>query len=446
MKFRKLILPLLVLSAFAWGCSEDDEATPPVPESPGADTYGAEVARQWSDAAFRFVKNDTIGPAPASRVYGYVGVTIYEAMVKGDDSRQSLAGQLDGLAGLPTPTAGAVYHWPTVVNAAVADVMEGIWQDYSARGRDSIATMRNVWNSLLQSTVEAATYERSTAYGHALAAVIIPWAASDGYSQYHNCAWTPPTGDQYWTPTPPLFRPAHEPCWGSMRTFCLARVGSDFECEPPLPPAFSSEVGSDFYNAALEVVTVQANETHEDSVIAAYWADLPGATGAPAGHWYSISGQLCVQYDMNLAEAAECYARSGIAMHDGFIQCWKVKYQYSLIRPVTYINRYINASWVPTWATPNFPEYTSGHSSCSGACQIALEGQMGTNCAFTDHTHDNRGFAPRSYSTLAEASEEAAMSRLLGGIHYRFGNNGGLAAGRCVGEQVNALQWHAPNL
>ncbi len=439
--FAAAALGLLLMIS---GCAEDDDqsGTPP-PQSPGADTYGPETIRQWSDFCYRMVKADTVGPAPASRIYGYMGVAYYEAVVQGDSSRMSLANQLTDLTSLPQPDANAEYHWPTVLNATSAAMMQALFTGGPHQStRDSIIAYEAYWNNILQGTVEQSVFTRSQSYGQALGAALVDWANADGYSQNHNCSWTPPVGDQYWVPTPPAFKPAHEPCWGSMRTFTLERSGSDFECEPPLPYEFSTNPSSQFYQEALEVVTVQENETPEDSVIAAFWADVPGSTGAPAGHWWSISGLLSDQYDMNLAEAAECYARSSIAMHDAFIECWKVKYQFAVIRPVTYINRYIDSTWVPSWPTPNFPEYTSGHSSCSGACQIALEGLMGLSCAFVDHTHDYRGFAPRSYSTLSQAAEEAALSRLLGGIHYRNGNNQGLVAGRCVGEQVNQLGFY----
>jgi hypothetical protein len=329
-----------------------------------------------------------------------------------------------------------------VLNATAAATMQALFAAGPHQTtRDSITLYEAYWDGILQSTVEQPVFLRSQAYGRALAEAIIAWANADGYAQFHNCSWTPPVGEQYWVPTPPAFKPAHEPCWGNMRTFVLTGSGPSLECAPPAPYEFSTDPTSPFYQDALEVKTVGENETPEERTIASFWADVPGATGAPAGHWCSIASQLADQYDMNLAQAAECFARSAISMHDAFIECWNVKYQYTLIRPQTYINRYIDSTWTPSWATPNFPEYTSGHSSCSGATQVALEGMMGTNCAFIDHTHDNRGFAPRAYATLRQAAEEAALSRLLGGIHYRNGNNQGLAAGRCVGERVNQLRF-----
>ncbi|MBK8127869.1 MAG: vanadium-dependent haloperoxidase [bacterium] len=323
--------------------------------------------------------------------------------------------------------------------------METLFASRSQGARDSIAAYEAGWNDVFVATVGQEIFDASVAYGNQLAAELSAWSASDGISERvgANCTFQIPTGPQYWVPTPPSFQPPHEPCWGSMRTFVIGRAGSDLECDavPPLP--WSTDPNSEMYQAAMEVITTQANETPEDSAIAAFWADVPGATGAPAGHWYAIAGDLCEQYEMNLAEAAECYARASIALHDAFIQCWKDKYEYNVIRPVSYINNYIDPNWVPTWPTPPFPEHTSGHSSGSGSVSRALEGMMGTSCEFDDDTHEHRGFGVWHYSSLQEAAEEAALSRLLGGIHYRHGNESGLSSGRCIGDKVNSLTFRA---
>jgi hypothetical protein len=117
-----------------------------------------------------------------------------------------------------------------------------------------------------------------------------------------------------------------------------------------------------------------------------------------------------------------------------------VKYAYNLLRPISYIRDAsgpINdAGWnsVSGIATPPFPEFTSGHSTQSGAASVVLQDLLGA-VPFTDNTHP--GVWPaRTFSSFLQAADEAAVSRLYGGIHYRFGNERGLEMGQCVGQTL----------
>src|SRR5262249_35833609 len=148
-----------------------------------------------------------------------------------------------------------------------------------------------------------------------------------------------------WEPTPPLFNPNPlQPCWGMLRPMVLT---SGEECPPPGHPAFSTDPASDFYAAGREVYHVGLDLTDEQKTIADYWADGPGTTGTPPGHWIAIMSQLARNDALSLAAAAEAYVRVGMAVHDAFIACWNTKYSYNLQRPVTYINDTIDAGWLP---------------------------------------------------------------------------------------------------
>jgi membrane-associated phospholipid phosphatase len=141
----------------------------------------------------------------------------------------------------------------------------------------------------------------------------------------------------------------------------------------------------------------------------------------------------------SLAAAAEAYAKVGIAVCDAFIACWHQKYVYNLLRPVTYIQRLIDPSWTPLLTTPPFPEYASGHSVQSGAAFEVLTDLFGDRYAFSDHTHDARGLAARSFASFHHAAQEAASSRLYGGIHFPAAILNGVTQGRCVGSAVRAM-------
>jgi hypothetical protein len=197
-------------------------------------------------------------------------------------------------------------------------------------------------------------------------------------------------------------------------------------------------VGSAFYVEARECYRVTNDLTPEQQAIARFWSDDPGQTATPPGHSLSILTQVARELNLTLDRAAEAYAKVGVAVADSFVSCWRTKYQYNLLRPVTYIRRVIDPSWTSLLVTPPFPEYTSGHSVQTAAAARVLTSLFG-QLSFTDHTHDARGLSPRTFSSFAAAAEEAAISRLYGGIHFRAAIEHGLEQGACIGEQVTAL-------
>ncbi|MFO0982945.1 MAG: vanadium-dependent haloperoxidase [Planctomycetota bacterium] len=403
---------------------------PGLAQSRTTDQYPADVATAWMDLLVQSVKTEKYSPVVASRLYGFAGITLYESVCAGMPGHRSLGNQLLDLGTVPKPKRALKYHWPAAANAAVASVLRTLLASASAATLTAIDDLEQSFATEFAAETRARVLARSTAYGQRIADLIVAWAAGDGYATYHNCSYTPPVGPGLWEPTPPDFKPPLEPCWGQIRTFALP--ASDF-CSPPPAPAYSTDPASEFYAAAEEVFTVWQNLTQEQKDIATFWADSPGVTGTPPGHWVRIVSAVCSQYQMQLDVAAECYARVGIAVHDAFINCWQAKYTFNLLRPVTYIQANIQAGWLPYLNnTPAFPTYTSGHSTQSGAVAALLADLLG-DLPFTDDTHADLGYPSRSFDSFWEAAEEAAVSRLYGGIHYRFDNDRGNETGRCVG-------------
>jgi membrane-associated phospholipid phosphatase len=190
--------------------------------------------------------------------------------------------------------------------------------------------------------------------------------------------------------------------------------------------------------AAVTGVTPEQRET------AQYWADDPGSTATPAGHWFSIANHVLQRSEADLMLAAETYVRLGMALNDAFISCWATKFRELYIRPITYIQRVIDPGWnlprlTDPLLTPPFPEYTSGHSVVSAAAATVLSALFGEETPFVDDFHVGRGFNPRPYRSFWEAAEEAAASRLVGGIHFRSGIEHGVDEGRCVAERTLAI-------
>ncbi len=137
-----------------------------------------------------------------------------------------------------------------------------------------------------------------------------------------------------------------------------------------------------------------------------------------------------------MVRSAEAYVCVALSLADGFISCWDEKYRSKLVRPETYINQHIDENWAPLLQTPPFPEYTSGHSVISTSAAVTLTSMFGENYAFTDSTEVEFGMPSRSFKSFMEASQEAAVSRVYGGIHYSPACENGKVQGRQVGESI----------
>ena len=157
---------------------------------------------------------------------------------------------------------------------------------------------------------------------------------------------------------------------------------------------------------------------------------------SPGGHWMNITNVACKKANADFVQSAEAYARVSIALIDAFMSCWDEKYRSKLIRPESYINQYIDEDWMPVLQTPPFPEYTSGHSVISAASAVTLTELFGDNFSFTDSTEVEFGLTVRNFKSFIEASEEAAISRMYGGIHYRPAVEEGMKEGREIGKYI----------
>jgi hypothetical protein len=152
-----------------------------------------------------------------------------------------------------------------------------------------------------------------------------------------------------------------------------------------------------------------------------------------------------LQRHVGLEQNARLFALLNIGLADAAINCWEAKYLYNLWRPVTAINdpraSQINPattsdpSWGPLWKTPNFPSYTSGHSTFSGTADAILTAIFGSDTAFAIGSDDMPGYS-RSFTSFAQAADEAGESRIFGGIHFVFDNHAGLQAGRALGGYI----------
>jgi hypothetical protein len=400
------------------------------------------LAAAWGERLYATLRDEKLNPPMASRLIGYVGVAMYESVVGGMPKHHSLGGQLNGLGWSPAWfVRGLGLDWSLAANAALPRVLKGLVPTATPATVAAIDALEAEQAAALRA--EHGTKPQwasfSEAYGRWVADEVLQWAAKDGLADVLAKPYVVPTGDGLWQPTPPAFQAAPLlPGWGRLRPFTFAD-GADVPAPPP--PAYSADVGSAFHAAALEVYEAVNGNTPETLAIAKFWADAGPGTGTPPGHWVSILAQILRADDVGLDVAAEALAKLGLSQADAFICCWDAKYAWNVLRPVTYIQAHIDANWLPPLATPPFPSYTSGHSTQSGAAAVVLEDVLG-DVPFTDTTHAALGLPARSFGTFAEAAEEAAVSRLYGGIHYRFDNEEGLAAGQAIGRNVlKSIAW-----
>jgi PAP2 superfamily protein len=381
-------------------------------------------------------------PPVASRAFGYAGLGLYEGLVPGMDGFRSLGGVLQGTGHVPSAGKNQSYVWPSVANAALASILRSLFPTAPAGHLAAVDALENRFADRFRRGVPPGVDARSVARGRDVAAAVFDWSKTDGGHEGYLRnfpPYTPPAGPGLWVRTPSGFASALQPFWGRNRCFA---IGGGAACGPGDPPSYSEAPGSAFHHEALEVYEAVNGRSVEQEAIARFWSDDPGATATPPGHSISITTQVLRREGSSLATAAEAYARVGMAVCDAFVACWHQKYIYNLLRPVTYVQRLLDPNWLPILVTPPFPEYPSGHSVQSGAAFQILTDLFGRDYRFTDHTHDNRGLAARSFGSFFEAADEAAISRVYGGIHFRAAIVNGVAQGKCIGSAVSALPMH----
>jgi hypothetical protein len=429
-------LSTAILASALFGCSKGDVPVPP-PQVSSTETnkYDSRVAIDWMEVTRQIVRSESKNPPQASRIYAYSGITLYESVVQGMPGNRSLSGQLTGLSGLPVNVKTVDY--PTVANQALFNLEKSIFGALKASSQQSLDSMYAAVKTQRKTEIDQATLDNSIEYGRLVAAAILKWADMDDFKETRTMAYTVPSADAnpgIWEPTDPVNLTPVEPYWGKLRCFSLA--GPDMVEAPPIVP-FDTMPGSPFYNQAMEVLTFNQNLTKGQKDITRWWSDGAGATSTPPGHWVGIENSLAYSLKLDLAAAAEMYALVGVVEGDAFISCWYSKYKYNVLRPKTYIQKFImgNSTWNSFIPTPPFPEYPSGHSVVSGAVSEVLTQLLGA-VSFTDRSNTSLGLNPRFYTSFYEAADEAAISRLYGGIHYREADETGIKQGRACAQYL----------
>ena len=428
--FLTAVLAVAMLSS-----CQKDEHVPGNDNGNQAQSFSADVLDSWMTLQLRLMRNATGIPNQTfSRHYVYAGIAALESLAPGLKGHYRWSDKWNGLkATLPISHPSDKFYYPANANAAMAAIIKAMFPNASAADKQAIDSLEAAHNGNFASTIPNDLLVRSANYGKAVAAAVFNWAEVDGYKNASN-AYTPPVGPGLWVPTPPASAAASTPYWRNNRTII---PGSTYNTRPAAPISYSAQPGSAFYNMVKEVFDASRNLTADQIAMANFWRDVPGVT--TPGHWLSIVQQVIRQTNSKLDKAALAYALTGAAINDAFISCWDAKYQYNLVRPITYIRGVMEQ---PTWnshlTTPPHPEYPSAHSSASAAAAEVLEQVFGNIGSFTDHTYDYLGYAPRTFTSFTAIAAEAGKSRLYAGIHYQPSIDAGLVLGKKVTTNIFA--------
>ena len=423
----KYILICLVIG-FTIGCNK------PVPilrEEVAASAYPSDVIDKWLTLELRLFKDAKgIGNGAFARPFAYSGICAYEST---DPGMRSWKRKYNGLSGLPSTDRRKIYHWPSTVNASLAEFNRLFFTTSNSNAID-IAAIDSLEAAIIAGfsglPIEVANVSEN--FGKSIADTVFAWAQTDGYAQNNALAYTPPVGPGLWTPTPTAFAKASGPYWGNDRPII---AGSGDNAQPGAPTPYSEDPKSAFYQMVNDLYAASKVLTQDQKNWALFWQDVPGPT--TPGHWMSITRQVIAQTHSRLDKASMAFALVGISLNDAVISVFKTKYTYNLIRPVSYIREVIgDTAWLPAIATPAHPEYTAAHAVVSASAADALTWLYGNIGSFTDHTDDYLGIPARSFNSFEAIATDAGNSRFYGGIHYQPSINIGLKQGGTVADNI----------
>ncbi|MDE3123941.1 MAG: phosphoesterase PA-phosphatase, partial [Bacteroidota bacterium] len=292
---------------------------------------------------------DIFTPPVASRVFAYANLAAYEVLAKEGKHFETLEGKIKDLDSIPAPTAEEKKAIDYPFAATIAFMKVGKELTFS---QDK---MQHITDSLLdvikQSGIPNDVYNNSIQYATAVANAIISWSKKDNYAQTRGARFTVTNLEGHWEPTPPGYFDAVEPKWMTIRTLVMDSVT---QIKAPGPISFSKQPGSPFYKMVQQTQEMVNHLDTNQKWIANFWdcnsfklhvqGHLMFATKAmtPCGHWMEIAGTIAKNKNADFYKTVYTYTGVSLGIFDAFIASWYAKYTYDLVRPETYINKYID--------------------------------------------------------------------------------------------------------
>ncbi len=436
MKFLKIVL--LVAPIFMYSCVHKNNV------QYKAALLNPLVYSQTVKKLNDVVLENNFPPVIASRNYVYANIAAYECIAASNTGYKSLSGQIKHLPPMPKPIASMEVNFNLAALLAFTKVgnavtfPEGSMMGYYENLKN-FADSVGIPTDVLQNTIT---------FSDSVVAAILQWSKKDNYAQTRTAEKYAVQNniDGRWIPTPPMYAQSLEPHWNQIRPILLDSA-SEF-CPIPAPAFNVTDKNSVYYKSVLEVKNTVDSLTEEQKSIADFWDDNPFkltvvghasyATKkfSPPGHWMNIVGIAAKQANADFNKTVAAYTLTSIALFDGFISCWNQKFISNTSRPETVINKFITDSWRPYIQTPPFPSYISGHATISAAAAEVMTNFFGNNMAFKDTSLLEFGIKSRTQQSFRLAAKEAAMSRLYGGIHFKYDNDEGNIVGTKIGEFV----------
>jgi hypothetical protein len=393
------------------------------------------------------VLENNFPPMIASRNYVYASIAAYECIVAGDSSYRTLSGQIKHMPAMPSPEPGKKIDFQLAAMLAFTKVGNAVTFPEGS--------MMGYYDDLVKKVDDAGmpgdVLDNTIAFSDTIFSSIMKWSKGDNYARTRSASkYTVTEEDGRWVPTPPAYTSAMEPHWAEIRTLAL---DSGSECRPVPPPLYTlKDTASEYFRCLMQVKHTVDTLTDEQKRIADFWNDNPftmNVSGhvmfatknfSPGGHWMNIVGIAAEKAKSDFNTTVAAYAKTSVALFDGFIACWEEKYRSNMIRPETVINKYYDPEWRPYIQTPPFPAYISGHSVISAAAAEVMTDIYGDNFSYRDTSENEFGNAPRDFTSFHQAAWEASLSRMYGGIHYWFdlleGNKEGKQIGRLVADRL----------
>ena len=359
------------------------------------------AATQWNEIARDLVISNNTAPPPSARFYAALSVAQFDAVIaaaraqnnfkratpaRTDARIQSLATQSDGY---PSRTAA--------ICRASADILKAFYPNNKTQiesAETECEQSRLIGGASFPSDLEA-----GAKVGDAIAAKVLARVNADGSDKAAQTL-PQPSGPGYWKGAGGLL-----PSWKFVTPWLTSDI-TKFRADAP--PAFDS---AQFQTDLAEVRQISDHRTPQQSQIATFWADA-AQTFTPPGHWNLFAERIIQSHNLSDAQAARVYALMNMAQQDAGIACWDDKYTYWVIRPSQ-----ADPQITTPVGLPNFPSYVSGHSTFSGSASGVLGALF-----------------PDEKSVVEQLAQEASVSRIYGGIHYRFDANNGIAVGRNIAD------------
>jgi hypothetical protein len=426
----KQITPILLIITLLAACQQKQ-----APKEL-SNRYIGEVANKMTD----IMVHDITNPPLAARFFAYAYLAGYEVVSQNDSSYRSMYGVLNEYPEISKPQGLEHQHYQISSLMAMVETAKKL----QPSGPDFQEFEEQLLSDIRAMGFEEETIEHSMRYAKSISQDILAYSRTDKYTYISNFPRYTPSGTAgTWYPTPPGYFPPVEPYFSTIRPFTLDSA-AQFLSAPPV--TFSEDKDSGFFQLIQEVY--EADLSSENKEIAAFWDCNPFALQdnghlmvgmkkiSPGAHWMGIADLACQQAELDFQKSMEVQTMVAIGLTDSFISCWDEKFRSNRIRPETAIRKYIDPQWVPFLQTPPFPEYLSGHSTISTAASVILTHYLGEDFMYSDTVEERFGLKARKFDSFAHAAEEASISRLYAGIHFKDAIVNGQAQGKQVGNWV----------